>query len=56
MAAQEQSATLSTNSAHRVVDGAVHADLILIQKDAAVTAQAIIDVVSSVQNNQALVK
>jgi hypothetical protein len=47
---------LSTNSVHRVVDGATHPDLILKQADAAVTAQAIIDVVSSVRNNQPLVK
>jgi pimeloyl-ACP methyl ester carboxylesterase len=56
IAAQEKSATLSTNSVHRVVQGAVHADLILVKEDAAVTAQAIIDVVSSVQNNQPLEK
>jgi len=53
-AAQSQTATLSTNSVHRVVDGATHPDLVLKQKDAAVTAQAIIDVVSSVRNNTAL--
>ena len=56
MAAQDKTATLSTNSVHRVVDGASHPDLILKQADAAVTAQAIIDVVSSVRNNQPLVK
>ena len=56
MAAQDKTATLSTNSVHRVVDGANHADLILNQADAAVTTQAIIDVVSSVRNNQPLAK
>jgi pimeloyl-ACP methyl ester carboxylesterase len=56
MAAQDQTVTLSTNSVHRVVEGATHPDLILNQADAAVTAQAIIDVVSSVQNNQPLEK
>jgi pimeloyl-ACP methyl ester carboxylesterase len=56
MAAQNQTTTLSTNSVHRVVKGAVHADLILNQADAAVTSQAIIDVVSSVRDNQPLVK
>jgi pimeloyl-ACP methyl ester carboxylesterase len=56
MAAQDKTATLSTNSVHRVVDGASHPDLILKQADAAVTAQAIIDVVSSVRSNQPLVK
>ena len=54
MAAQDQTATMSTNSVHRVVQGATHPDLILKQQDAAVTAQAIIDVVSSVRSNQPL--
>src|SRR4051794_34551785 len=54
MKAQDQTAALSTNSVHRVVQGATHPDLILKQKDAALTAQAIIDVVSSVRNNQPL--
>jgi pimeloyl-ACP methyl ester carboxylesterase len=56
IAAQEQTATLSTNSVHRVVEGATHPSLIMDQEDAAVTAQAIIDVVSSVRNNQPIVK
>lgn len=56
MAAQDKTATLSANSVHRVVDGASHPDLILRQADAAVTAQAIIDVVSSVRSSQPLVK
>ena len=55
-AAQNKTVTLSTNSVHRVVEGAVHADLVLDRADAAVTAQAINDVVSSVRNNQPLVK
>jgi pimeloyl-ACP methyl ester carboxylesterase len=54
--AQKQTATLSTNSVHRVVEGATHPSLIMDQEDAAVTAQAIIDVVSSVRNNQPIVK
>ena len=56
MAAQDQTATLSTNSVQRVVDDAKHADLVLNQADAAVATQAILDVVSSVRNNQPLVK
>jgi pimeloyl-ACP methyl ester carboxylesterase len=56
MAAQNQTATLSTNSVHRVVAGASHPDLILKQTDAAVTTQAILDVVSSARNHQPLVK
>jgi len=39
---------------HRVVDGATHADLILNQADAAVTARAINDVVSSVRTDRPL--
>ena len=54
MKAQDQTATLSTNSVHRVAQGATHPDLILKQQDAAVTARAIIDVVSSVRGNQPL--
>jgi hypothetical protein len=54
MAAKNQTATLSTNSVHRVVEGAAHADLVLNQADAAVTAQAIIDVVSSVRSGSPL--
>jgi pimeloyl-ACP methyl ester carboxylesterase len=56
MAAQNQTVTLSTNSVHRVVDGATHSDLILKQAYAAVTAQAINDVVSSVRSSQPLIK
>lgn len=56
MAAQDQTVALSTNSVHRVVDGAKHADLILNQAPAAQTAQAINDVVSSVRTNQPLEK
>ena len=56
MAAQDNTATLSTNSMHRIVAGASHPDLILNQADAAATAQAIIDVVSSARSNQPLVK
>jgi hypothetical protein len=52
MAAQDKTATLSINSAHRIVAGASHPDLILKQADAAVTAKAILDVVSSVRSNQ----
>ncbi len=55
MKAQRQTVTLSTNSVHRTVEGAVHADLILKQADAAVTAQAINDVVSSVRTSEPLV-
>ena len=47
-------ATLSTNSAHRVIDGATHASLVSDERDAATTTQAIIDVVSSVRTARPL--
>ena len=49
-AAQNRMATLSTNSVHRIVDGAIHEDLITNEEDAAATSQAILDVVSSVRS------
>jgi pimeloyl-ACP methyl ester carboxylesterase len=55
-AAQNRMATLSTNSAHRVIAGATHEDLVGNEEDAAATTQAILDVVSSVRSNVALVR
>jgi pimeloyl-ACP methyl ester carboxylesterase len=54
-AAQNRMATLSTNSVHRIIDGATHEDLITDEEDAA-TTQAILDVVSSVRSKGALVR
>jgi pimeloyl-ACP methyl ester carboxylesterase len=54
-AAQNRMARLSTNSVHRVIDGATHEDLITDEEDAAATTQAILDVVSSVRSKGALV-
>ena len=54
-AAQNRMATLSTNSVHRIVTGALHEDLITNEEDAAVTTQAILDVVSSVGSSRRLV-
>ncbi len=48
-AAQNRLAGLSTNSVHRVVDGASHGALILEEGPAAATTRAILDVVSSVR-------
>jgi pimeloyl-ACP methyl ester carboxylesterase len=48
-AAQNDMATLSTNSVHRVIDGATHTSLIMEEEDAAATTQAILDVVASVR-------
>ena len=49
LAAQDDLAGLSTNSAHRVIDGATHQSLMYEEGDAAATTQAILDVVSSVR-------
>jgi pimeloyl-ACP methyl ester carboxylesterase len=56
LADQNHLATLSTNSAHRIIDGATHEDLIANQEDAAATTQAILDVVASVRNPERLVR
>jgi hypothetical protein len=55
-AAQNRLARLSTNSVHRIVDGATHQDLIANQEDAAATTQAILDVVASVESQRRLVR
>jgi hypothetical protein len=48
-------ATLSTNSEHRIIAGAIHEDLVVNEEDAAATTQAILDVVSSVRSPRRLV-
>jgi pimeloyl-ACP methyl ester carboxylesterase len=50
LAAQNHLATLSTNSAHRIVDGATHEELVADEEHAAATTRAILDVVSSVRS------
>jgi pimeloyl-ACP methyl ester carboxylesterase len=55
-AAQNRLARLSTNSVHRVIDGATHQDLVGNEDDAAATTQAILDVVASVRSKVALVR
>lgn len=49
-AAQTKLATLSTNSSHRVVDGASHPGLIMDEQYAKVTTRAVLDVVASVRS------
>jgi hypothetical protein len=49
-AAQDDLASLSTNSAHRVVDGASHGEMILDEDAAAATTQAVLDVIASVRS------
>jgi pimeloyl-ACP methyl ester carboxylesterase len=55
-AKQNHLAGLSTNSVHRVIDGATHESLIAEEGGAAATTQAILDVVSSVRNARPLVR
>jgi pimeloyl-ACP methyl ester carboxylesterase len=55
-AAQNRMATLSTNSMHRTIAGALHEDLVGNQEDAAATTQAILDVVASVRSQERLVR
>ena len=54
MADQEQSATLSTNSLHRVVPGATHASFVDDPVHAAAVTRAIHDVVVSVRTGAPL--
>jgi pimeloyl-ACP methyl ester carboxylesterase len=54
-AAQNRMARLSTNSVHRIIDGASHEDLIVDEEDAAATTQAILDVVAAVRSQTRLV-
>jgi pimeloyl-ACP methyl ester carboxylesterase len=53
-AAQNRLARLSTNSVHRIIDGASHEDLVANQDDAGATTQAILDVVASVRSPRRL--
>jgi len=55
-AAQNKLATLSTDSSHRVADGASHPGLILDEQYAKVTTRAILDVVSSVRSGDPLAR
>jgi pimeloyl-ACP methyl ester carboxylesterase len=55
-ARHEDLAALSTNSVHRVIDGASHATMIADQGDSAATTQAVLDVVSSVRSEEPLVR
>lgn len=53
-AAQDRLATLSTDTVHRVVDGATHEALVAEQAHAATTARAIRDVVGAVRSGRSL--
>lgn len=56
LAEQNDLATLSSDSVHRVIEGASHEALIANEDGAAATTQAILDVVSSLRSAEPLVK
>jgi pimeloyl-ACP methyl ester carboxylesterase len=43
-------AAMSTNNAHRVIDGASHQELLADEKDSVATSQAVLDVVAAIRN------
>jgi pimeloyl-ACP methyl ester carboxylesterase len=49
--AHDRLADMSTNSAHRMVDGASHSSMLMDEGDAAKVTQAILDVVSAVRSS-----
>ncbi|RZU16366.1 pimeloyl-ACP methyl ester carboxylesterase [Kribbella rubisoli] len=55
-AKQKNMATLSTNSAQRVVDGATHEALVGEEQHAVATTRAILDVVSAIRSSEPLSK
>lgn len=54
MASQDKMLTLSTNSVQQIVAGATHSNVVLEEKYAAATVQAILAVVDSVRNDRPL--
>ena len=53
---QDQMATLSTNSVHRVMQNATHTSLIEDKTDSRVSSQAILDVIHAVRTGIPLAK
>jgi pimeloyl-ACP methyl ester carboxylesterase len=53
---QDELAALSSDSVHRVVEGATHESLLDDQRDAQVTSAAIVEVVEAVRNDQPLTR
>jgi hypothetical protein len=51
---QDELATLSSNSIHRVVKGATHESLLYERSDAQATSAAIVEVVAAVRNDRSL--
>ena len=54
MTAQDKMATLSPNSVQRVIDGVAHIGLLHDEQGAAATTQAILDVLSSIRDDEPL--
>jgi len=53
---QDDLATLSSNSKHRVVKGATHTSLLYDRSDSQVTSAAIVEVVAAVRNDRPLAR
>jgi pimeloyl-ACP methyl ester carboxylesterase len=53
---QDELAALSSDSVHRVVEGATHESLLKDQRDAQVTSMAVLEVVEAVRNGQPLMQ
>ena len=53
---QDDLATLSSHSTHRVVEGATHTSLLHEKRDARATSAAIVEVVAAVRNNRSLAR
>jgi len=53
---QDDLATISSNSMHRVVEGATHTSVVYERSDAQATSAAIVEVVEAVRNDQPLTR
>ena len=53
---QDDLATLSSNSTHRVVEGATHTSVLDDRSDARATGAAIVEVVAAVRNDRSLAR
>ena len=53
---QDDLATLSPNSTHRVVEGATHTSLLYEKRDAQATSAAIVEVVAAVRKDRSLAR
>jgi pimeloyl-ACP methyl ester carboxylesterase len=53
---QDELATLSSNSIHRIVEGATHTSVVYDRSDAQATSAAIVEVVTAVRNDRPLAR